>query len=649
MSESNTLVHWQSGVHAASRAERIKLLYALSHSTMAANFAAAVLAAAWLRDAGGRELLLGWLGAMAAYLALGLGLGLRFRAAATRPHHAPRWEHYFALNTAFGGLVWGALVWLLLPASGDFGRMLAVVILCTVSLAAVALLAPSRVAFYGFMAPIVTAAFPLLLGTFDRPAPVGWTVLIYIALLASAHDLLYRNLGAAFTKRFESEAVAMEQNVIFDSAAEAIGLMRPNYLAKCNRQWGDLFGCSMEEAIGKPAWSWFPSYEDWTRLASACQAAISQGKVHQSAVQLRRSNGELFWAEITGMAVDPANLELGVVWLGIDISDRLRTQADLRASEQRFRDLVSLSTDWYWEQDRQFRFTRISGTVLDRIGVDTEADIGKTRWEVDGIEELTAEQWRSHRELLDAHLPFRDFVYASRMPNGERRWFSISGNPTYDENGDFAGYNGVGTEITERVRAAEQFRHLAHHDTLTGLPNRRLLADRLEQALALARRTERQVALLVFDLDDFKIINDSLGHSAGDSVLCALAQRLRGTVRETDTVARLGGDEFVILVPELANTADAIRVAEKVIEAVGEPIEVGDRQYVLGVSIGISVFPGHAADGEGLLQQADTAMYEAKRVGGSGYRFAYVATAQGGDASAHPPAASPRSDEGTRH
>lgn len=275
--------------------------------------------------------------------------------------------------------------------------------------------------------------------------------------------------------------------------------------------------------------------------------------------------------------------------------------------------------------------------------------MGKSRWEIPGIEGVTPEQWRAHRKTLEAHLPFRDFVYRANLSGGDKRWFSISGNPAYDENGDFAGYHGVGTDITERIVAAEQFRHLAHHDTLTGLPNRRLLTDRLEQALALAKRSGHHVGLMLLDLDDFKIINDSLGHSAGDMVLCAIAQRLRGTVREADTVARLGGDEFVILLPEMAQIGDATRVAEKVIEAVRKPVEVGDRQYLLGVSIGIAVFPDNAANAEGLLQQADIAMYEAKRVGGSGFRFASAPNARETNGSAHSHTAQQRVDEEPRH
>lgn len=637
MSEPYRLENWQTGVSMACHAERVRLLFGLSRTSVAASLAAILLIAAWLWPTASRGPLLVWLSLMLCNIGALLWMQWRYRAQRPRVEEAPRWEGWFSLKTAAGGLLWGMAVWLLTPQAGEAAHLFFILALCMVCLGATAVLSPSRSAYYAFMAPMVLpAAYLMLLGRPDGFAAAGWAVLIYLAVLVGVHDALHRNLVATFRGRYESEALAAEHKVILDSAAEAIGLLRPNYLAKCNRQWCILFGYEMDEAIGMPAWAWWPSYEEWSRFARDCMVPVSEGKPYSAIVQLRRKNGELFWAEISGMAVDPANLDLGVVWMGTDISDRLRTEAELKASEQRFRDLVSLSTDWYWEQDAEFRFTRFSGPALERIGIDLSTILGKSRWEVGQFDGVTPEQWQAHQEALRAHLPFRDFAYEIRPPSGEQRWFSISGNPAFDENGDFAGYHGVGTDITERVHAAEQFRHLAHHDTLTGLPNRRLLCDRAEQALALAKRSGHLVAMLLLDLDDFKIINDTDGHSAGDTVLVAIAQRLRGLVREIDTVARLGGDEFVILLQEMGHPRDATRVAEKIIDAVREPVEVGGRQYLLGVSVGIAHFPEHAPNMEGLMQKADIAMYRAKQAGGAAYRFADGTPAAEVSASAHP-------------
>jgi diguanylate cyclase (GGDEF)-like protein len=163
-------------------------------------------------------------------------------------------------------------------------------------------------------------------------------------------------------------------------------------------------------------------------------------------------------------------------------------------------------------------------------------------------------------------------------------------------------------------------RALAHHDELTGLPNRRLLDDRIAQAFAAARRTRDNVAVMLLDLDHFKPINDTYGHEAGDQVLKAVAARLRNCVRKADTVARLGGDEFVVMLP-MRDAQHAVRVAEGILAALAEPFPVGTNQFRLGVSIGISVFPDDAAEKDDLLKFADRAMYAVKASGRNAYRF----------------------------
>jgi diguanylate cyclase (GGDEF)-like protein len=198
---------------------------------------------------------------------------------------------------------------------------------------------------------------------------------------------------------------------------------------------------------------------------------------------------------------------------------------------------------------------------------------------------------------------------------GDGSWYQVRERRTRD-----GGIVGVRTDVTELKASEERIRHLANHDPLTGLPNRRLLEDRMERAFILARRNRTQVGALVLDLDNFKLVNDREGHRAGDDVLRAVAARLRSFIREADTVARHGGDEFVVLVPELHDAEDAVRVAEKIVAGIAQPIEVGDRQYRIGASIGIAVYPGDAENADGLLRCADQAMYAVKQGGGSGVR-----------------------------
>mgnify|MGYP004499068589 CR=1 FL=1 len=171
------------------------------------------------------------------------------------------------------------------------------------------------------------------------------------------------------------------------------------------------------------------------------------------------------------------------------------------------------------------------------------------------------------------------------------------------------------------VRSAREAEHLAGHDPLTGLPNRRLLLDRLAVALAQGRRSGHRLAVLFVDLDRFKVINDSLGHATGDALLRQVGERLRAAVREEDTLARLGGDEFVLLLPRMDAPQGAGEVARAVLDALREPFRVGGRELFVTASAGISVAPDDGADGETLLRHADIAMYRGKQTRGDCYRF----------------------------
>jgi diguanylate cyclase (GGDEF)-like protein len=177
----------------------------------------------------------------------------------------------------------------------------------------------------------------------------------------------------------------------------------------------------------------------------------------------------------------------------------------------------------------------------------------------------------------------------------------------------------ISRDITEHKVAEEKIRHLAHHDALTGLPNRVLLRDRLEQAIAQAQRNRTQMGVMLLDLDRFKTINDTLGHEAGDDALQAVAERLRASVRRVDTVARLGGDEFVVVLPAIRGPVDAEQVARKIIESMTEPLSIRDQTMIVSVSIGVSICPTDGADTTALMKRADLAMYRAKQKGRNQY------------------------------
>jgi predicted signal transduction protein with EAL and GGDEF domain/FixJ family two-component response regulator len=220
------------------------------------------------------------------------------------------------------------------------------------------------------------------------------------------------------------------------------------------------------------------------------------------------------------------------------------------------------------------------------------------------------------------------------LPDGRQRVVRVEAEPEFNESGHGAGYTGIVQDVTDRRQAEDKIRHLANFDSLTGLPNRRQLIWRAERALEVARRMQHQCALLLIDLDRFKNINDTLGHSAGDELLVEVARRLRACVRHSDqvmegalesaggrshraleAVGRLGGDEFVALLPEVTEDLDAERVARRMLEALRDPIFLGGQECFVTASVGVAIFPRDGQTVVDLLRNADVAMYSVKAQG----------------------------------
>lgn len=231
-------------------------------------------------------------------------------------------------------------------------------------------------------------------------------------------------------------------------------------------------------------------------------------------------------------------------------------------------------------------------------------------------------------EITQAVAEGRSYAIEYRIVknDGELRWVTERGRASYDEAGLPLWLDGVILDVTDRKLAEAAIRDLAYYDPLTRLPNRRLLLDRLERQLLSSSRSGRYGALLFIDLDNFKAINDRLGHDVGDQLLVEVAQRLRGSVREGDSVARLGGDEFIVMLDDLGvgieeARALAGRVGEKILAALNEPFCLGAHHCSSTPSIGITVFAGHADRVDELIRQADQAMYQAKSAGRNQMRF----------------------------
>lgn len=330
-------------------------------------------------------------------------------------------------------------------------------------------------------------------------------------------------------------------------------------------------------------------------------------------------DGEVRWLQ--GEARPEREATGAVLWNGFttNITPRKLAEEQLRQSEARFRALTELSSDWYWEQDKDFKFVRFEGRFVGVAGGASWDSVGQTRWEL-GAMNMTEKDWAAHRAELQAHQSFHDLELQEADAHGGHMWRSISGEPMFDAQGVFRGYRGIGRNITSRKQAEERIERLAFYDVLTGLPNRRLLMDRLQHALHSSSRDGLMGALLFIDLDNFKDLNDTQGHDMGDRLLRQVAIRLGECVREADTVARLGGDEFVVMLSKLSNdpveaASQAQSVGHKILRSLNQSYSLGLQEHHSTPSIGITLFDDHRLGIDELLKRADLAMYQSKAAG----------------------------------
>ena len=238
--------------------------------------------------------------------------------------------------------------------------------------------------------------------------------------------------------------------------------------------------------------------------------------------------------------------------------------------------------------------------------------IGKTDVELFG-QEFGEGTMLDDSRVMETDQPLIGLTESRQLESGQVNWTLTTKTPLHDAAGDVVGLLGITREINELKHAESALQDIATHDTLTGLPNRYLMFDRLNQLLIRAERFPTSFAVLFIDLDGFKRINDTRGHDVGDLVLRAVAERLSQSVRAADTVARIGGDEFVILLEALRAGGDATAVAQKIRGALEEPFSLPGGATKVTVSIGISLYPEDGREAEVLLKAADVAMYRAKR------------------------------------
>ena len=344
---------------------------------------------------------------------------------------------------------------------------------------------------------------------------------------------------------------------------------------------------------------------------SVAEALATPGESPPTEFRMRHADGSWRWFESAknNLSHDPD--VRGVVVVTRDVTKRKEAEEALKESERLLRAVANGAPVITFALDPEGVLTFENGCALRTLGLEPGRNVGRSVFELyAGYPEIL----RNVRRALSG-----EEVVATVELGG--RSYQTTYSPQRGEDGGVEGVIGVATDITERRQLEKELEHRALHDSLTGLPNRDLLADRLEHALGRTRRRGRKVAVLFVDLDNFKHVNDSMGHEAGDALLVEAARRIWSCLRPEDTVSRLGGDEFCVLLEEVAGEAEATDVAERVIRALEPAVPLGDEEVFVAASIGVAL--GDSGEGRApgaLLADADAAMYRAKEGGRNRYR-----------------------------
>ena len=339
-------------------------------------------------------------------------------------------------------------------------------------------------------------------------------------------------------------------------------------------------------------------------------------------LRIRKRDGGLRWLHCRGRVTerDAAGRALRMSGIVADIDARKRAEAAAAERDRRFRDVAAVSGEYVWETDAQWRFTYLSERAEAVLGYAHGELLGRSLWQF-----LPLGEERAVREWFAAHggegKPFRELVHRMMTKSGAVQWQSLSGVPLTDAEGRWAGYRGTAADVTPRKQAETRIEQLTMRDPLTGVANRSLLAERVSEAVVRAAHARTQLALLAIDLDRYRLVNESLGHVAGDALLRAVAERLQNALRREDTLARLGGDDFVLLWNGVRSAEEAAALARRILSILGRPFTVEGATLHVEASVGIALYPRDGRDFGELLRNADAALYHAKSAGRGDFAF----------------------------
>lgn len=436
-----------------------------------------------------------------------------------------------------------------------------------------------------------------------------------------AHQIFCMDVDITVRKKAEQALLAIGANfrTLFERTADAIMLIEDGRFLDVNPAAMALFGyADKSDMVGlhkediSP-----PTQPDGSASKEKAQEVMALAKKHGNHrvewLHVDRNNKH-FWAELlyTEIPVNGTTLMYVVVR---DISERKAAEQSVRLAAQVFEN----SHEGILIADKDQKIISMNRALSEITGYSSEEVIGKSP-QTFGVGSRDEVKLKIMADEVRAHDHWHGEMWARHR---DGRWFPLwlSVTAVHDSANEIVNYIGILTDISERKTSEALLRHLAEHDFLTGLPNRVLLLDRLQQAIGACQRKHTKLAVLFLDLDRFKSVNDSFGHQVGDKLLQTVGERLKNCVRGIDTVSRLGGDEFIVMLVDVNDGEPIAHIADNILNAICVPYAIENCDFRISTCIGISTYPSDGADTETLIKNADIAMYHAKQKGPNRYQF----------------------------